>query len=342
MIINLNKLNGGGSKLEYIIVEQLPSSGKKGAIYLVQKETSTEGDLYDEYIWINDKWEHVGTSTIDLSDYYTKEETDSTFATKDELPTVPTNVSAFDNDAQYITLSDIPTQVSAFENDANYQTSTDVASLLEPYATKDEIPTSTSQLSNDSGFITSDEVDAKIQDKADRTEIPTSTSQLTNDSDFITSSDIPYVPTNVSELDNDADYQTSLEVDRKLNSYVAKSGDTMSGNLTLGSGTETAYKKVEAIRNVNDVPNGAAFYTNSDGTASFFHKTYASTALTSPVNDAILKFDYNGLYFAKGANSRTNATDFKQVITDEKAITMVATLEDQTTVTFQLYGLQLD
>lgn len=237
MIINLNYLNqgggsGSGTSIEYKVVDELPSSGKVGIIYLVPKETPEEQDAYDEYIWLNDKWEHIGTSKVKLSDYYTKEETDSTFATKEEIPTVPTNVSeltndaqyitsdaiptkvsafendanyltehqsledyytkeetdstfatkeeiptvptnvsAFDNDAQYITLSDIPTQVSVFENDANYQTSTDVASLLEPYATKDEIPTSTSQLSNDSGFITSDEVDTKIVNKADKTEL---------------------------------------------------------------------------------------------------------------------------------------------------------------------------
>lgn len=38
------------------------------------------------------------------------------------MDSVPTNVSAFENDAEYITLAAIPTQVSAFENDALYIT----------------------------------------------------------------------------------------------------------------------------------------------------------------------------------------------------------------------------
>lgn len=49
-----------------------------------------------------------------------------------EIPTVPTDISAFNNDAGYITGVD-----------------------LSNYATKSEIPTSASQLTNDSGYITS-------------------------------------------------------------------------------------------------------------------------------------------------------------------------------------------
>lgn len=98
---------------------------------------------------------------------------------------------------------------------------------------------------------------------------------------------------------------------------LALSGGTLKGHLQLGDGNETAFKKVEAIRNIDGTPNGAAFYVNSDGTAAFFHKTYSSTALAGPVNDAILRFDHNGLSFAKGADSRTSATEYKKVMTEE-------------------------
>lgn len=43
-------------------------------IYFVPK-TESENDSYDEYIFINSKWEHIGSTAIDLSDYYTKAET---------------------------------------------------------------------------------------------------------------------------------------------------------------------------------------------------------------------------------------------------------------------------
>ena len=101
--------------------------------------------------------------------------------------------------------------------------------------------------------------------------------------------------------------------------YLPLSGGTLTGHLALGNGNTTNFLKVETIRKVNNVPNGAAFYTNSDGTAAFFHKTYQTTGLTGAVNDAILKFDHNGLFFAKGATNRTSATEFHEVLTDALA-----------------------
>ena len=43
-----------------------------------------------------------------------------------DIPTVPTNVSTFNNDAGYITSSDIPTNVGSFNNDVGYITISDV------------------------------------------------------------------------------------------------------------------------------------------------------------------------------------------------------------------------
>ena len=63
---------------------------------------------------------------------------------------IPTNVSAFTNDAGYITSVDIPeiptvpTNVSAFNNDAGYITNADIPT----------VPTSISQLVNDAGYVT--------------------------------------------------------------------------------------------------------------------------------------------------------------------------------------------
>lgn len=64
--------NDGG--LSFEIVEYLPESGKKGVIYLVSKDSSDGGnDIYDEYIWVNDKFEHLGSTSIDLSGYWNQD-----------------------------------------------------------------------------------------------------------------------------------------------------------------------------------------------------------------------------------------------------------------------------
>lgn len=53
---------------EFQVVEELPESGDAGVIYLVE-HTHGEGDGYDEYIYVNDAWEKIGNTDIDLSNY---------------------------------------------------------------------------------------------------------------------------------------------------------------------------------------------------------------------------------------------------------------------------------
>lgn len=48
-------------------------------IYLISKE-GVEGDVYEEYIYINNKWEKIGETTIDLSQYSTTEEMNAAIA----------------------------------------------------------------------------------------------------------------------------------------------------------------------------------------------------------------------------------------------------------------------
>lgn len=73
-------------------VDVLPDVGEEGYIYLVSNSNS-QGDIStqaevdntrDEYIWIADsnKYEYIGSTSIDLTNYYTKEETDNKFVSK--------------------------------------------------------------------------------------------------------------------------------------------------------------------------------------------------------------------------------------------------------------------
>ena len=53
---------------EFQIVQNLPITGEKGIIYLVPHSHGT-GDIYDEYIWVTNGFEKIGSTDIDLSDY---------------------------------------------------------------------------------------------------------------------------------------------------------------------------------------------------------------------------------------------------------------------------------
>lgn len=35
----------------------------------MKSKTGSTNDVYDEYIWVNNKWELIGTTSVDLSGY---------------------------------------------------------------------------------------------------------------------------------------------------------------------------------------------------------------------------------------------------------------------------------
>ena len=58
------------------IVDALPLTGKDNILYLVPKKGSDK-DIYNEYIWTGVDYEFMGTTAVDLSDYYKKGEVDT-------------------------------------------------------------------------------------------------------------------------------------------------------------------------------------------------------------------------------------------------------------------------
>lgn len=147
--------------LRFEVVEELPDEGQNGVIYLVPNED----DTYDEYIWLEDeeRFERVGNTDVDLSDYYTKEEVDlmlADYAETSDLDALESEVEengrvtaaalvdldnrkadtedladvAFSgsyNDLENTpTIPIVPTNVSAFTNDADYATETYVDNAI--------------------------------------------------------------------------------------------------------------------------------------------------------------------------------------------------------------------
>lgn len=63
------------ANLQIEIVDQLPSVGETNIIYLVKKSGSAP-DIHNEYVFVDGKWEKIGDTEIDLSNYYTRDEVD--------------------------------------------------------------------------------------------------------------------------------------------------------------------------------------------------------------------------------------------------------------------------
>ena len=58
-------------ELHIEIVDELPDEGSPDTIYFVPREDPETGNYYEEYMWIDDAWELIGTTQIDLSNYCT-------------------------------------------------------------------------------------------------------------------------------------------------------------------------------------------------------------------------------------------------------------------------------
>lgn len=78
------------------IVQSLPVSGDAHTIYFVPASPSGETDLYDEYMYVDSAWEKVGSTRLDLSDYYTKSETDTLLDGKADVYKIVTSAEIED------------------------------------------------------------------------------------------------------------------------------------------------------------------------------------------------------------------------------------------------------
>ncbi len=159
-----------------------------------------------------------------------------------QMPDIPTNVSAFNNDAGYITMDsvpEIPTNVSAFVNDAGYVTESTLTNenyitqndlITNNYVTSADIPTNVSAFTNDAGYITANDVptyqvlsisnDTLFLSNGGYAVLPAGFdgdyNSLTNRpnlfsgdyNDLTNQPQIPQIPTNVSAFTNDAGYVT--------------------------------------------------------------------------------------------------------------------------------------
>lgn len=59
----------GITDFDYEIVETLPTTGQKGTIYFLKFDENDETNKYQEYLFINGKWEKIGKTDVDLTGY---------------------------------------------------------------------------------------------------------------------------------------------------------------------------------------------------------------------------------------------------------------------------------
>lgn len=78
-----NNVISANAGISLTVVSTLPTTDiSTTTIYLIAKTTAETNDIYDEYVYVNNAWEHIGSTQIDLTNYYTKTETDGLLANK--------------------------------------------------------------------------------------------------------------------------------------------------------------------------------------------------------------------------------------------------------------------
>ncbi len=113
------------------IVAVLPTVGERNVIYLLPRQITETGNIYDEYIYISNAYEKIGSTDVDLTgyatetwvntqiadfltqmqiqglinnalnDYYNKSEIDTALSLKENLSNKVTSISSQSTDTQY-------------------------------------------------------------------------------------------------------------------------------------------------------------------------------------------------------------------------------------------------
>lgn len=221
-----------------------------------------------------------------------------------QIPTVPTLISAFTNDAGYITdpgVTSVNNQTGAVyvqENvQANWNSTTGLSAILNKPALrrvattgsyndlddKPTIPTNTSQLINDSGFLTEQQ---DISGKADIEDLAV----VAFSGSYIDLSNKPTIPTNLSELTNDSNFATLSDVQAEVSNLVDQAPETLNtlNELAQALGDDPNFattvavqigQKQDVIADLETIRSGAALgatalqsFTESDPTVPAWAK----------------------------------------------------------------------
>lgn len=294
----VNNLIGQIKTISIEVVNTLPTTGEDNKIYLVPKEGST-GDVYNEYIWVNNTWELIGSTQVDLTGYATQD-------------WVNNQIKDFLNESQVTQI--VNNSLTNYYTKTETYSKTEVNNLLNGKANADDIPTKTSDLTNDSGFIDNSvdnlenyykksetynqtEINNLLSNKADISDIPTKTGDLTNNGDgttgskYITNSDLN------TELESKQDKITGgattivtndLTVNRALvsnaNGKVAVSNTTSTELGYLSGARSNLQSQIDTITTEGGQPNVIEVVQENGAPLEITNKTVNVIAPTNLVN----------------------------------------------------------
>lgn len=122
------------NSIKSIIVNELPETGVENTIYFVPSG-SLEGNVFNEFIYINNAWEIVGGTSVDLTPFLTIEQANKTYATIEKLDEKVSKTTTINGKTLYSNITLTAEDVGALPADTEFSTNS-----VEKY-TNEEIST---------------------------------------------------------------------------------------------------------------------------------------------------------------------------------------------------------
>lgn len=263
------------------VVSVLPTENiSDNTLYFVPNEKG----YHNEYLYINDKWELVGSTETNFTDYYTKLETNTLLEGKansvhnhvvsdiTDFPTIPTKVSELSNDSNFVTsteLHDYATkndlnskqdalseeQLSNIDSIPDKVNKSDLSTVATSGSYKDLVDKPVIPEGADlSDYYNKGETDNLLNSKANTSDLAV----VAKSGNYNDLNNTPTIPTKVSDLTNDSGYITSVSWE-DVTSKPELSQVAISGSYSDLSGTPTIPTRTSQL--IND----SGFLTSSSG-----------------------------------------------------------------------------
>ena len=298
----INELISQLSNLHFEVVETLPTHDiPTNVIFLLAKESESETDVYDEYIYINNNWELIGTTQVDLSSYVTIDDLNrelADYVLSSALATVATSGS-------YNDLTDKPTIPTVNNGTLTIQRNGTAVQTFKANQSNNvtaniSVPTALSELSDNATHrLVTDTEKATWNNKSD---FSGSYSDLT-DKPTIPVVDSALSTTSTNAIQNKV---ITTEVNKKVNDKLAFTEATTRANIASGESFATILGKIKKFfsdlkavafsGSYNDLINKPTIpSTLADLTADSTHRTVTDAEKSSWSNKSTFSGSYTDL-----------------------------------------------
>lgn len=286
------------------VVNTLPTTDiSTTTVYLLANSSSESQNLYDEYIYVSDKWEKLGTQTVDLSGYVPTSRTingkaltgNITLSASDvsALPDstmIPSKTSDLTNDSGFITgvtWNDVTEKPSSFTPDAHNQASNTINAMTgyDKAAGTDSAINATDTLNL---------AIAKLENQIDSKQVSGSyvpTSRKVNNKAL--SADITLSASDVGALPDNTVIPTVVDT------YSETGTDAISGK-----GVKAALDTLSIPTTTDSVTSGSNSVLTSGGAYTNLVRRKSTTAATGGANQGVY-VDANGQVQACNATTST-------------------------------------